>query len=293
MVKFLRPAPQWAAIAIDPEQRPVTVHLGDGRDVTDQHGVASLRPLIIALGADAGENTLLEFREGSRPLGTLRLAKIGSAAAGGAALYHVAAGDHRCQSWAAQSLHRWRQERAERHKRPDHNFRMEPSAVRQLAIAYIRPRPVVLVSVAAPGHFNVFPMDLIGAAGSQITLALRTTNVSIPIMRDGGGVVLSCLPAGMKPHAYALAERHRSPLGEGTALPFAMRSSSILGIPSVAAALRVRELAVRHAEEIGSHTFFAADILSDAASARGAQLHHVPGFYQAYRRRRGLGFPEA
>jgi len=73
----------------------------------------------------------------------------------------------------------------------------------------------------------------------------------------------------------------------------AARSSSILGIPSVGAALRVRELIVRHAEDIGSHIFFTADILSGDSSAHGAQLHHVPGFYQAYRRRHGLGFPEA
>jgi len=293
MLKFLRPTPQWAAIALDPSQRPVTVHLGDGRDLTDQHGVASLRPLIIALGTDAGENAVLELREGNRLLGVLHLAKIGPAAAGGAILYRVAAGDHRCQSWPSRSLHRWRQDRAERRRRPGDDFRMEPAAARHLAIAYIRPRPVVLVSVAAPGHFNMFPMDLIGAAGSRVTLALRITNVSIPVMRDGGGVVLSCLPAEMKPHAYALAERHGSPLGEGATLPFATRSSSILGIPSVGAALRVRELIVRHAEDIGSHIFFTADILSDDSSIHGAQLHHVPGFYQAYRRRHGLGFPEA
>lgn len=293
MRKLLRPTPQWSAVAIDPSQRPVSVRLGDGRDVTDQHAVASLRPLVIALGAEAGENAVLEFIEGNRLLGSLRLAKVGACAAGGIVLYHVAAGEHRCQSWSARSVHRWLQERAERRKPDNHDFRMEPSALRQLAITYLRPRPVALVSVAAPSHFNLFPMDLIGAAGSRVTLALRSTNISVPVMRDGAGVVLSCLPAAMKSHAYALAERHRSPLGEGIILPFALKPSPILGISSVAAALRVRELAVRHAEDVGSHTVFVADILSDESSAPGAQLHHVPGFYQAFRRRRGLGFPEA
>ena len=170
---------------------------------------------------------------------------------------------------------------------------MEPAALRQLLICYIRPRPVVLVSVSAPGHFNIFPMDLIGPVGGYFTLALRSTSISIPVLREAGQVALSCLPAPLKSVAYDLARHHKQPLRELSSLPIAIRPSPTLGVPVASAALRTRELAVRYGQEIGSHTFFVADILSDGLVAEGRQLHHVSGLYQAHRRLRGIGFAEA
>lgn len=298
LVPFIRPVPQWSAVAMAPPQRPVSVCLswvGGSRDVTTDHSVASLRPLIIAIGTDAGASATLDFQEEGRVLGRLRLEKAGTVPAAGPplSLYRVVAGDHWCLPWPWHPWNRWLQSRAARRNRQEHNFHLEPAVLQQLMICYIDPRPVVLVSVAAPGHFNIFPMDLIGSVGPRFTLALRTTNISIPVMRDAGRVVLSCVPAEMRPAAYELGRHHKLPLQDPALLPFATRPSPNFGIPAAAAALRTRELAIRHAEEIGSHTFFTGEILFDRPAAEGPQLHHVSGLYQAYRRRRGAAFAEA
>ncbi len=294
LIPFIRPVPQWTAVAIAPPQRSVTVHLsweGGSRDVTDDHAVASLRPLTIATGTDAGAAATLDYREDGRSLGSLRLVKSGTLSS--LSLYRVEAGGHRCLPWPWRAWNGRLHSRAARRSKGDHNFRMDPAALQHLMVCYIDPRPVVLVSVSGPGHFNIFPMDLIGSVGGHFTLALRSTNISIPLLREGARVALSCLPAGMKAAAYDLGRHHKAPLEDPASLPFATRPSSGLGVPAVGAALRLRELAIRQAEEIGSHIFFVADILSDERIADGKQLHHVSGIYQAFRRRRGAALPEA
>lgn len=291
IASLIRPLPQWSSVAIDPPQRSISVLLS-GLDVTDNHSVASLRPLTIALGVEAGENAMLDFCEDGKTLGSLGLTRW-KGAAEGVTLYRVAEGTHGCLPRPWRDWHRWRQNRAAGRNREEHNFRMEPAALQHLMICYICPRPVVLVSLSAPGHFNMFPMDLIGSVGSQFALALRSTNISIPIMRSGGRIALSSLPAGMKAAAYALGRHHKASLSDPAALPFGTRPSPSLGIASVADALRVRELAIRHAEEVGSHTFFIADILSDERIVQGPQLHHISGFYDVYRHRHGAPFPRA
>ena len=60
----------------------------------------------------------------------------------------------------------------------------------------------------------------------------------------------------------------------------------------MAAALRIRELAIVHSQEIGSHTLFLCRIVSDEQLAEGTQLHHTAGFHQAYRRRQRMPLAE-
>ena len=167
---------------------------------------------------------------------------------------------------------------------------MQPATVQWLMIAYLCPRPVMLVSVGAPGHQNIFPMDLIGPLGRSglFSLALRSTNVSESVMRDVRQVALSSMPSSMKDVVYKLSEQHKRPLPDWNALPFALRRSREFGIPVVASALRVQELSIVHSQHIGLHTFFLGRIRSDENLAEGAQLHHTAGFHQAYRRRQSM-----
>jgi flavin reductase (DIM6/NTAB) family NADH-FMN oxidoreductase RutF len=171
---------------------------------------------------------------------------------------------------------------------------MEAAVAQQLMIAYLCPRPVVLVSVDAPGHRNLFPMDLIGPLerSGLFSLALRSTNVSVPTMREVRQVALSGIPAAMKDVAYQLSVHHKQPLADWNELPFPLRSTRASGIPAVAAALRIRELAIVHSQELGSHTFFLGCLVSDDELADGAQLHHTAGFHQAWRRRQGVPFAQ-
>jgi Conserved protein/domain typically associated with flavoprotein oxygenases, DIM6/NTAB family len=298
---FLRPLPQWSTVAVAPPQQVVTATLRwDGRsvDVTADHTVAALKPLMIATSLDAGQHPVLEYRDSTTGtlLGALRLAQTASVAAENTSLtlYHVAAGEHRCLGWPRRPWNTWLQNRLMLKNRSSPHSAMEPAAVQQLMIAYLCPRPVVLVSVDAPGHQNIFPMDLIGPLQRRglFSLALRSTNVSVPVMREVRRVALSSIPATMKAVVYKLAEHHKQPLLDWNALPFPVRLSREFGIPAVAAALRIRELTIVHSQEVGMHTFFLCRITSDENLAEGAQLHHTAGFHQAYRRRQGMPFTE-
>jgi flavin reductase (DIM6/NTAB) family NADH-FMN oxidoreductase RutF len=298
---FVRPLPQWSVVAVTPPQRAVTASLrrdGQTADVTADHTVASLNPLVIATSLDAGQCPVLEYRDGAtgRLLGVLRLARTASVATEetSLALYHVAAGEHRCLGWPRRPWNAWLQNRLMRKHRASNHLNMEPAVAQQLMIAYLCPRPVILVSVDAPGHRNIFPMDLIGPLeGSGLfSLALRSTNVSVPTMREARRVALSGIPAAMKDVVYKLSWHHKQPLADWAELPFPLRSSREFGIPAVASALRVRELAIVHSQEIGSHTFFLGRIVSDETLAEGTQLHHTAGFHQAWRRRQSVPFAE-
>lgn len=298
---LVRPLPQWSVVAVASPQQAVIANLrwdGATADVTTDHTVASLRPLTIATSLDAGPRATLEYRDraSGRLLGALRLARAATVSADGTtlALYHVAAGAHRCLAWPLRPWNAWLQNRLMRRAVSSPHSLMAPAATQQLMVAYLCPRPVVLVSVDAPGHRNVFPMDLIGPLGRSglFALALRSTNVSVPAMRRSRRVALSCMPATTKDAVYALSARHRQPLPDWAALPFPVRRSRMFGISAPAAALRIRELEIVHSEEVGSHTFFLGRVVSEEALVRDAQLHHTAGFHQAWRRRHGAPFAE-
>ena len=298
---YVRPLPQWSVVALAPPQRAVTATLywdGHSADVTADHTVASLVPLVIATSLDAGQHPVLEYRgsDSGKLLGVLHLTQPTSivAAETSFTLYHVAAGEHRCLVWPLRAWNGWLQNRLMRKNRAPQHFAPEPVAVQQLMIAYLCPRPVVLVSVDAPGHHNIFPMDLIGPLqrSGLFSLALRSTNVSIPVMCDVRRVALSGIPATMKGAVYQLAGHHKQPLPGWNELPFPVRPSREFGIPAVAAALRIQELIIVHSQEIGSHTLFLGRLASDERLAEGTQLHHTAGFHQAYRRRQRTPFAE-
>ena len=298
---FLRALPQWSTIAVAPGQHAVTASLhGDGKsvDVTADHTVASLVPLMIATSLDAGQRPVLEYRDSAtgKLLGVLRLTRSASMAIEKTSitLYYVTAGEHRCLGWPLRPWNTRLQNRLMlKNRAPDH-FSPEPAAVQQLMIAYLCPRPVVLVSVDTPAHRNIFPMDLIGPLEQSgfFSLALRSNSASVPAMREVRRVALSSMPATMKTEVYKLAKHHKQPLADWSALPFPARLSREFGIPAVAAALRIQELDIVHSQEVGSHTLFLGRIVSDENLAEGTQLHHTAGFHQAYRLRHGTPFAE-
>ncbi|NII73963.1 flavin reductase (DIM6/NTAB) family NADH-FMN oxidoreductase RutF [Dyella sp. SG562] len=298
---FVRPLPQWSAVAVVPAAPLVTAALrwdGQAVDVTADHTVASLHPLTIASSVDGGARPVLEYRDGAsgRLLGRLQLVRDSSLAAGVAplAFYRVEAGEHRCLAWPLRPWNAWLQNRGMAKHAASNHLNMPPAAAQQLMIAYLCPRPVVLVSVAAEEHRNIFPMDLIGPLerSGLYSLALRSTNVSEPVLRDVRKVALSHVPAAMKGMVYKLAAHHRQPPQDWNGLPLPLRPSREFGIPVVAGALRIQELAIVHSQIIGSHTFFLARTISSEDREEAAQLHHTAGFHQAYRRRRHQALPE-
>lgn len=299
---FVRPLPQWSTVAVAPPQQVVKASLhwgGQSADVTADHTVASLNPLVIATSLDAGQRPLLEYRDSAtgRSLGILRLERRASIAAEQAtlALYNVTSGEHRCLGWPRRAWNAWLQNRFMLKYRSANHLNTEPAAVQQLMIAYLCPRPVVLVSVDTQDHQNIFPMDLIGPLerSGLFSLALRSTNVSIPVMREARRAALSGIPATMKSVVYQLSAHHKQALAGWPALAIPMQPSRDFAMPVVAAALRVQELSIVHSQEIGLHVFFLCRIVSDEAVPEGAQLHHTAGFHQAYRQRQGTPLAQA
>jgi flavin reductase (DIM6/NTAB) family NADH-FMN oxidoreductase RutF len=300
--RIARPVPQWATVALEPSARFVSAELrwdGGHADATRDHTVASLKPLTIATSIDAGARPLLRYsdRETGRVLGVLRLRKEGSIPVGEArlSLYQVEEGEHYCLGRPFRAFTAWRQNRNMLKHRAANHLNMEPVAAQQLMVTYLIPRPVVLVSVETEGHRNIFPMDLIGPLeGSGLfSLALRSSNVSEPAMREARRVALSHPAASMKATVYQLARHHKDPVAAWTDLPFPLGRSREFDIPSLASALRVQELAIVGSEAIGSHTLFLCRMVSSDSLGEGAQLHHTAGFQQHYRARRGRPFPEA
>lgn len=299
---LVRPLPQWSTIALPPSQQTVEAILqweGGSADVTHDHTVASLKPLMILSSVDAGSSAVIEYRDrhSGDVLGALRLVKEAPLAVDGTSLslYRVAAGTHRCLRWPQRAWNAWLQNRLMRKQPSAQHALMAPAAVQQLMIAYLCPRPVVLVSVAAAAHRNMFPMDLIGSLQHSgfYALALRSSNVSASTMRSTARVALSSVPAAMKAAVYRLSAQHKQALDDWQALPFATRPSKEFGIPAVADALQVHELAIAHSLELGSHTLFVGRIVSAEQGRAGTQLHHTPAYYQAYRSRRAHAFTEA
>ncbi|MGO4699922.1 flavin reductase [Dyella sp. 2RAB6] len=261
--------------------------------------MASLHPLTIATSVDGGAHPVLEYRDSAsgRLLGSLQLVRATSVTADVAplAFYRIEAGEHRCLGWPLRRWNAWLQNRSMARHAASNHLNMPPAAAQQLMIAYLCPRPVVLVSVDGAGHRNIFPMDLIGPLerSGLYSLALRSTNVSEPVMREVRRVALSHIPAAMKGVVYKFAAHHKRAPQDWSALPLPTRPSKEFGLPTVAGALRVQELAIVHSQVIGSHTFFLARIAATEEREEGVQLHHTAGFHQAYRRRRHQALPEA
>ena len=303
--RIIGPLPQWAPVAIVTPQQAVSVSLdwsGRSVDVTENHTVASLKPLTLAIGLGDGmgrvEAARIVYRDNGsgRAIGRadIRLSATRSIGETALGLFEIVGASQHCLSWPRRHLNGWLQARAIRRNKNPHNFQLAPEAVQQLMTIYICPRPVVLVSVSETTHSNIFPMDLIGSLEHEcFTLALRTTSISVPTMVAARRIAISGIGAEHKDAVYGLGEHHRKEFADWDSLRFPTRLTPAFGIPAIASALRIRELAIEHSETIGSHMFFVCRIVSDCQLANGAQLHHTAGFYQEFRSRRGVPFASA
>lgn len=302
---FGPPWPEYVAVGLPNPQTLVTVTLrglGPERDATSNSVIASLRPLLIAIGLTAPElhaaqatPLSLGLAESARPeraLGRLELHFQNALPLGHhhLGLFAIKRHDNHClPPWLLQRayLQRAWQRRAEQKRNP-YNFRMAPDDLRAHYVFYICPRPVVLVSCSFEGANNLFPMDLLGPVlGDHFLLALRSTSPAIRLMTGSRQLALSAMPVALTPVVYELGRHHQKDSITWSDLPFASRPSPHWGLPVPESALAVREVRVEHIHEVGSHTLFITRTEHQAQLAVGQPLHHISGLYQAYRRRAG------
>jgi flavin reductase (DIM6/NTAB) family NADH-FMN oxidoreductase RutF len=199
-------------------------------------------------------------------------------------LFDVTASRNHCVS----SAQLWRRDFASRYERLRQPGRIRPNTLEShcLAIFYLCPRPVVLVSVMDGDRGNLFPMDLIGPLGpTTFSLALHNARAGVPLSQRSRKVAIGSFPVNEAATAYALGENHRRASIDWTELPFATMPSANFHLPVPHFALRVGEMEITSGRSIGSYTLFLAEIVGDNRITNTLQLHFVHGIYESLRHR--------
>jgi hypothetical protein len=292
--------PQEFTIGLEEPQNEVSVWLegmGAPLDVTRRITTACCAPLMICIGLDKDalddrtppRRTALKFCERGgqkRVLGVIHLnrAQILRVSEASFLLCTVVGSENYClprlRLWAlysAHSYHQWRHV-----KNPDLN--MTQAEQRAAMVTFIRPHPLVLVSLQSDFGGNIFPMNLMGELGhGYFGFALKDSRVAAHLVERVGRVTLSSVPLAKSALAYSYAIHHTKNSVEWDELPFSLHFSDVFSIPYPDFALRVRELQVERVIKTGSHTFFLARIVSDTTLRAGLQVNVIHGFYQAMR----------
>ena len=293
--------PQEFTIGLPPEpQTEISVWLkGRGRalDVTRRLTTACCAPLMLCAGLEEDEIadgriegdvsvTYCEREGRGRVLGEIRLARASELLVGESRflLFRVRGSTNYClprpRLWAHYLLHTYKQWRWV--KNPD--VKMTLLEQRAAMVTFIRPHPLVLVSIRGEAGGNIFPMNLMGDLGEgYFGFALKDSRMAAHLVESAGRVVLSSVPLEKSSLAYQYAIHHTKPSIDWDQLPFALQESEAFRIPYPDFALRVREMEVAKVTKTGSHTFFIARIVSDRRLSDGLQVNVVHGFYQTVR----------
>jgi|SRR5271167_498100 len=105
------------------------------------------------------------------------------------------------------------------------------------------------------------------------------------LVEQSGSIALSSIPLEQTSLAYQLGQNHKKECIDWNQLPFAIRTSSTLGLPVPHFSLRVREMQIELVRKLGSHTLFVARTIEDERWNDGLQFFVVHGIYQALRAR--------
>lgn len=294
--------PGWICVGHPEPERHAEVRLhgpGGTVDVSRNHAMVALVPFLVAIRLDGltpGPRPWLSVHEpGGRELGRvrLRLAREVEAASYRIGLFETEGCVNRClpapRLHAHYLVQRWRLFR----DRNPRNVRMVPRDLFSKFVLFNAPRPVVLVSHERDGQGNLFPMDLVGEAGSPcFLLGLHRTSPAIEAMAAAGRLAISTVPLSWKKTVFGLGRNHRDAVVDWASLPFPTVPSAS-GIPVPAGALTVREVRIERVVEAGSHVLFVTTTVGLERRSDGLQMCHTHGFYQMYLRGQGRPLPIA
>lgn len=291
--------PQEFTVGLVEPQTEISVWLhgmGVPLDVSRRFTTACCTPLILCVGFDEEETACerqdegvsLKFceRKGKRLLGEIYLTPATTIAVSGSKLilFNVRGSINYClprpRLWAHYLLHTYKQWRWV--KNPD--VKMTLLEQRAAMVTFIRPHPVVLVSINGETGGNIFPMNLMGELGhGYFGFALKDSRMAAHLVERAGRVALSSVPLAQSSLAYQYAVHHTKASIDWDQLPFEVKMSEMFTIPFPDFALRVREMEVEKVMKTGSHTFFIARTVSDNRLSEGLQVNVIHGFYQAVR----------
>jgi flavin reductase (DIM6/NTAB) family NADH-FMN oxidoreductase RutF len=283
----------------DPQQEiAVILHgMGEPIDVTFRHSTACSAPFLLALAFDEGRSPTaqelrslgLKFfeRQGKRQLlGSigLRWQEKVSVTGGELHLFSPYSVSNYCLPrlplWAHYSMHLLRQWKS----RAASGMTMSFLERRAAMVSFIRPHPSVLVSVRGELGINMFPMNIMGALGSdRFGFALRNDRLAGQLVERTGRLVLSNVPVRYASLAYGLARNHTKAFIDEADLPFSTVPSPMFQFPIPEFAVRVREMKLEKVHRIGSHSFFVTHIVRDTVLSVEPSLCVIHGYYQTRR----------
>jgi flavin reductase (DIM6/NTAB) family NADH-FMN oxidoreductase RutF len=299
--------PQAFTIGLTDPQEEVAVWLhgmGEPIDVTNHHSMACADPFAVCIAFDEGQklteaefkNLSLKFceRAGEKKLlGQIHLDSkrtvVIPAQGTQLILFGARSSANYClpktRIWAHYLLHRyslWR-------KFDSAGIKMSFLERRAVMVMFIRPHPVVLVSLegeeGANGG-NIFPMNIMGELDrGYFSFALKNSRLAARLVERSSRVVLSDVPLSQTSLAYRLGVNHGKQSINWNELPFETKFSTQFRIRVPVFAQRVREMEIETVRNLGSHTFFVARIVHSEKFAESAGLCIVHGFYQAWRLR--------
>ena len=294
--------PQAFTIGLADPQMEIAVWLygmGTPIDVTNRHSMACADPFTVCIAFDEEQKITednlrglsLRFceRDGERRLlGQINLngKKTSAISANGLQiiLFEARSSTNYClpktRIWAHYLLHRyslWR-------KVDSAGVKMSFLERRAVMVMFIRPHPVVLVSLDGDAGGNIFPMNIMGdLQHNYFAFALKNSRLAARLVERSSQVALSDVPLAQTPLAYRLGANHGKSSIDWDRLPFATKLSAQFKFRVPAFTHRVREMQIETIRNLGSHTFFVARIVHDERSADSVGLCIVHGFYQAWR----------
>jgi flavin reductase (DIM6/NTAB) family NADH-FMN oxidoreductase RutF len=268
-------------------------------DVTHRHSMACADPFTVCIALDEEqkftetelERLSLKFCERNgqkRILGRINLngkrTTVVPVTGAQLILFEVRSSANYCipkaRIWAHYLLHRyslWR-------KVDSAGIKMSFLERRAVMVMFIRPHPVVLVSLGGEADGNIFPMNIMGdLEHGYFAFALKNSRLAARLVERSTRLALSDVPLSQTSLAYRLGVNHGKLSIDWDELPFATKSSAKFKIRVPVFAQRVREMEVETIRNLGSHTFFVARMIHDERFADSVGLCIVHGFYQAWR----------
>lgn len=275
---------------------------GDRLNVTGCHFMACGAPLLIGVGfeqpqrlsAISSKPLRLRFyqRTGEpRLLGEIRL-EFGSSLRfrdGVLGLFRIAGS----KNWSLPGLqvlaHSMLHERARRQSK-DFDVPITASDARGMAVFYLCPRPIAVVTVGGREGGNLFPMNLMGPLGGDFfAFALNSSRAAAPLVEQARRIVLSSVPLEQAATVAALGKNHRRSSIDWDQLPFPVIRPNHIDALVPSFALNVCEMQVETIHHLGSHTLFVARVVAKESLAEGLQLFVAHGMYEASQRRHAPG----
>lgn len=279
-------------------QTEITVLLqgmGEPQDVTYRHTLACPAPFTVCIAFeekslpqenDRNKLTLQFCETGGRRriLGEIGLRWTQTISKPNASFlfFHARSAANYClppiRLWTNKLLHTYAQ------RRSGSDIKMSDVERDALAVMFICPRPVSLVSVANGAEGNIFPINVMGDLNNgYFAFGLKDGKLPAQFVEQVRQIALSSVPMREAAFAYSLGANHNKRFIDWYKLPFETKPSETLHVPVPVFAYRVREMHIESHHNMGSHILFIARVVSESEFSQGPELCVVHGFYQAWR----------